>query len=122
MGMAVVGLLPCVFLLGCADAQTHTSPYHPGPTVGHAVGLGAGVVVGNAAGLGVGAAEGAVQGAAAPFDPSYRMVRHWRTETTSDGRTIQVPYDVLVDKDGRPVDMPAPTGNQPPPTNRAPAN
>jgi hypothetical protein len=49
------------------------------------------------------------------------MVRYWRTEMTSDGRTIQVPYDVLVDQYGRPVKMPAPTGNPKPPTTPAPA-
>lgn len=81
--------------------------------VGKAVGNAAGVVAGNAVGLGVGAVEGTVQGVAAPFDPSYRMVRHWKSETTSDGRVVQVPVDVLVDKYGRPVPMPAPTGNSP---------
>jgi len=43
-------------------------------------------------------------------------VRHWRAEITSDGRTVQVPYDVLTDQYGRPVDMPAPTGNPAPPS------
>jgi hypothetical protein len=104
-------------LTGCAEPKyDHTSPYHPGPVVGKTVGLGAGVVVGNVAGVGVGAVEGSVQGMAAPFDPSYRMVRQWRKETTADGRVIQVPYDVLVDKNGRPVNLPAPTGNPAPPS------
>ena len=81
---------------GCTSTDYgNTSPYHPGPVVGK--------TVGNAAGV------------AAPFNPNYHMVRHWRTETTSDGRTIQVPYDVLTDQYGRPVNMPAPTGNPPPP-------
>ena len=97
---------------GCANNEySHTSPYHPGPVAGHAVGNAAGVVAGNAAGFGVGVVEGAAQGVAAPFDPSYHLVRHWATETTSDGRVIQVPVDVLVDKYGRPVGLPAPTGN-----------
>jgi hypothetical protein len=43
------------------------------------------------------------------------MVRYWKTETTPDGRTIQVPYDILVDQYGRPAHMPAPTGNSAPP-------
>jgi hypothetical protein len=64
----------------------------------------------------VGAAEGFAQGVAAPFDPSYHMVRHWKTETTPDGRIIQVPIDILVDKYGRPVGIPAPTGNSLPPS------
>jgi hypothetical protein len=100
--------------VGCANTEYgHTSPYHPGPVVGQAVGNAAGVVAGNAAGLGVGTVEGAAAGVAAPFNPNYHMVRHWKSETTTDGRIVQVPVDVLVDKYGRPVDMPAPTGNSP---------
>jgi hypothetical protein len=98
---------------GCGTS--HTSPYQPGPVAGQAVGGGVGVVAGNVAGFGVGAAQGAAYGFAAPFNPNYHMVRYWRTETTSDGRTIQVPYDVLVDQYGRPSHMPAPTGNPAPP-------
>ncbi|MGO9586490.1 MAG: flagellar motor protein MotB [Limisphaerales bacterium] len=106
-----LALLSCGLLLtGC-----HTSPYQPGPVAGNAVGTGVGVVAGNVAGFGVGAVEGTARGMAAPFNPNYHMVRYWRTETTSDGRTIQVPYDILVDQYGRPVKMPAPTGNPKPP-------
>jgi hypothetical protein len=107
---------------GCARTDYgHTSPYQPGPVAGKTVGGAVGVAAGNVAGFGVGAASGAVHGFAAPFDPSYHMVRYWRTETTSDGRTIQVPYDILVDQYGRPVHMPAPTGNpKPPPAVTAP--
>lgn len=100
--------------VGCRTDYGVGSPYHPGPVVGKTVGAGVGVVAGNVAGVGVGLAEGAAHGVAAPFDPSYHMVRQWRKETTADGRTIQVPYDVLVDKYGRPVSMPAPTGNPAP--------
>jgi hypothetical protein len=122
----IVFLSTSGLLTGCANTEdNHTSPYHPGPVVGANVGVAAGAVVGNVAGVGVGAVEGVAQGVAAPFDPSYRMVRQWRKETTPDGRVIQVPYDVLVDKDGRPVKMPAPTGNPPipppPATTPAPA-
>jgi len=119
-----IGLLSSglVFLSGCANTEYgHTSPYHPGPAAGPAVGNAAGVVVGNALGVGVGVVEGTAAGLAAPFDPSYHMVRHWKNETTADGRTIQVPYDVLVDKNGRPVNMPAPTGNPALPPVVAPA-
>src|ERR1035437_9969332 len=105
--LILIGLasLSCGLLLtGCTSTEGgHTSPYHPGPVVGKTVGAGVGVV------------EGAVNGVAAPFNPSYHMVRSWRPETTSDGRTIQVPYDILVDQYGRPVNMPAPTGNPKPP-------
>jgi hypothetical protein len=108
----LVSLSASFVLVGCADTEYgHTSPYHPGPVVGQTVGVAAGTVAGNAIGVGVGAVEGAAAGLAAPFDPSYRMVRYWRNESTADGRIIQVPYDVLVDKYGRPVKMPAPTGN-----------
>lgn len=108
----IVSLSSVLLLPGCANTEYgHTSPYHPGPVVGKNVGVAAGAVAGNVVGIGVGAVEGAAQGLAAPFDPSYHLVRHWRNETTADGRIIQVPYDVLVDKYGRPVNMPAPTGN-----------
>ena len=97
-----------LLLTGCSTSD-HTSPYHPGPVAGKAVGGGVGVVAGNVAGFGVGVVEGTAAGIAAPFNPDYHMVRYWRTETTSDGRTIQVPYDVLVDQYGRPSHMPAPS-------------
>lgn len=111
---AHLALLSAV-LMAAGCATSHNSPYHPGPVAGETVGNGVGVVAGNVAGFGVGAVEGTVNGFTAPFDPDYRMVRYWKTETTSDGRTIQVPYDVLVDQYGRPVRMPAPTGNPAPP-------
>jgi hypothetical protein len=115
----ILASLSCGLLLtGCTSS--HTSPYHPGPVAGEAVGTGVGVAAGNVAGFGVGVVEGTAHGIAAPFNPNYHMVRQWRTETTSDGRTIQVPYDVLVDQYGRPVPMPAPTGNPAPPAAPAP--
>lgn len=108
VSLIAVGLISA----GCANTQySHTSPYHPGPVVGQQAGLAAGVVAGNAIGAGVGVVEGTAAGLAAPFDPSYHMVREWKTEVTSDGRTIQVPVDILVDQYGRPAQMPAPTGN-----------
>jgi hypothetical protein len=118
--------LSCGLLTGCTatDDYGSTSPYHPGPVAGKTAGNAVGVAAGNVAGFGVGAVEGVGHGLAAPFDPSYHMVRYWRTETTPDGRTIQVPYDILVDQYGRPVHMPAPTGNSKPPpavTARPPA-
>jgi hypothetical protein len=100
---------------GCRTDAYVGSPYHVGPAAGTAVGYGAGVVAGNAVGFGAGVAQGAVAGTAAALDPSYHMVRQWRTETTSDGRTIQEPYDIMVDQFGRPVIPPPPTGNPPPP-------
>jgi len=117
-------VLSAVLLVsGCARTDYGgTSPYHPGPVAGKTVGNAVGVAAGNVAGFGVGTVEGVAHGAAMPFSPDYHMVRYWRTETTSDGRTIQVPYDILVDQYGRPVHMPAPTGNpKPPPAAAAPA-
>ena len=117
-----VFLAICLFLVGCTSSQySHTSPYHPGPAAGKVVGSTVGVAAGNVAGFGVGTVEGAAAGLAAPFNPSYQMIRQWKTETTSDGRVIQVPVDILVDKNGRPVSMPAPTGNSPRPSTPAPA-
>lgn len=108
--LAKAVLLPCCFGLlqcGCTtEGHSLTSPYHPGPVVGETIGNGVGVVAGNVAGVGVGAAEGLAKGAAAPFDNTRRVVRRWRTETTPDGRTIQVPEDILVDGNGRPVGVP----------------
>jgi phage shock protein PspC (stress-responsive transcriptional regulator) len=100
---------------GCRTDYGAGSPYQPGPVIGKTVGNGVGLVAGNAAGLGVGAVEGTVHGVADAFDPSYHLVRIWKTQTTADGRTVQVPEDILVDKYGRPVTAPPPTGNLPPP-------
>jgi len=89
---------------GCSTEPSYTtSPYHPGPVIGRNLGEGVGVVAGNVAGVGVGFTEGVVTGVAAPFDTTTRTVRVWHTETTADGRTIQVPQDILVDANGRPV-------------------
>ena len=95
----------CCVGTGCREVHpSYTgSPYHPGPVVGHGVGTGVGVVAGNVAAVPIGFGEGVVAGAAAPFDNTTRVVRRWHTETTSDGRTVQVPEDVLVDSYGRPV-------------------
>jgi len=60
-------------------------------------------VGGNVVGAAVGTTEGLVKGVAAPFNTTTRVLRRWRTEVTADGRTIQVPEDILVDSQGRPV-------------------
>jgi hypothetical protein len=112
---AFAGLLALAAATGCRTDYGVGSPYQPGPVAGKAVGTGVGVVAGNAAGFGVGVVQGTAHGVASTFDPSYHMVRYWKTETTPDGRTIQVPYDILVDQYGRPANMPAPTGNPAPP-------
>lgn len=114
--LAAAGLLLAA-ATGCTT-QKVGSPYQPGPVAGTVVGTGAGVVAGNVAGFGAGVVGGTVSGTTAVLNRSYRMVRYWRTETTPDGRTIQVPYDILVDQYGRPVRMPAPTGNPAPPESK----
>ena len=80
-----------------------TNPNHPGPAVGNAVGAAAGAVTGEVTGVVVGAAEGASAAAKAPFTNERRVVRTWKTETTTDGRTIQVPVEIEVDEQGRPL-------------------
>jgi hypothetical protein len=107
----VAALTAAAAVAGCSSG----SHYQPGPVSGHVVGTGVGVTAGNVVGFGAGVGEGTASGAKSVFNPNYKMVRYWRTETTSDGRTIQVPYDVMVDEYGRPVSMPAPTGNSKPP-------
>jgi hypothetical protein len=108
------GLLALVAATGCRTDYGAGNPYQPGPTAGKDVGAVAGTVAGNVAGAGVGVVQGTTHGFANSFDPSYHMVRYWKTQTTTDGRTIQVPYDILVDQYGRPAQMPAPTGDPAP--------
>jgi hypothetical protein len=99
-------LLWLVLSAGCATQPDDTrlsTPQQPGPAVGYAAGTVAGAVAGNVAGAVAGGAEGAVQAAKAPFTNERRIVRTWRTETTADGRTIQVPVETEVDEYGRPI-------------------
>ena len=92
------------FVTGCRTHQdTLTSSYHPGPVIGQTLGTGVGVIGGNAVGVGVGFGEGFVKGTGAPFINTTRVVRRWHTETTADGRTIQVPEEILVDYYDQPV-------------------
>ena len=103
----LVGGLSGLVLLasGCASTSgtSATNPSHPGPAIGQAVGQTVGVVGGNVAGAVYGAGEGLVDGVRKPFTNEVHVVRVWHTETTSDGRTVQVPQDILVDQYGRPV-------------------
>lgn len=97
--LAVVG----AFLSGCSSEGRVTNPKAPGPAVGNAVGAGVGAVGGNVAGAVVGIGEGAAAAASKPFtyDPTQRVIRRWREETTTDGRTVQIPEYYLVDEYGR---------------------
>jgi hypothetical protein len=105
---------------GCASPSYTTSPYHPGPAIGRAVGTAVGGVAGTAAGATVGFGESTVGGVMAPFDTTTRIVRRWHTESTPDGRTIQVPEDILVDAYGRPVNRQPPPPPAPPQTEQQP--
>lgn len=98
-----------ILAAGCASDPNRpgaTNPRAPGPAVGRAVGGAAGAVTGNVVGGVVGAGEGFGAAASVPFNNTSRVVRRWRTETTADGRTIQVPEDVVVDANGRPLGKP----------------
>jgi hypothetical protein len=115
--------LLALFSAGCTGPNYATSAYQPGPAIGRGIGAGAGAIVGNAAGAVVGAGEGFVGGVVAPFNTRTHTVRRWRTEVTPDGRTIQVPEDILVDEQGRPVNPPPPKpaeANPQPTTNFGP--
>jgi uncharacterized protein (DUF58 family) len=103
---AVVLAISCGALLasGCATRSDgrRVNTRQPGPAIGTGVGIAAGAVAGNAAGAVVGAGEGFVGAAGTAFNSDRRVVRSWRTETTSDGRTIRVPVEIEVDAYGRP--------------------
>jgi hypothetical protein len=95
---------------GCASDPNRpglTNPRQPGPAIGRGIGSVVGSVGGNVVGGVVGIGEGAVVAGSKPFDTTRRVVRTWRTETTADGRTIQVPVDIEVDEYGRPLHVPA---------------
>lgn len=101
--LPVVSLFATVLLAGCGTRPTATrgtNPDHPGAAVGYAVGNTVGAVTGSVVGAVAGGAEGVADAMKAPFNNERRYVRKWRTETTADGRTIQVPYDVEVDAQG----------------------
>lgn len=105
----LIGAAAIITFTGCRSTEPGlTAAHYPGPAAGQVVGAGVGAVGGNVAGAAVGFGEGVAVGASAPFDTTTRVVRRWRTETTSDGRTIQVPEEIIVDKYGRPVG-PAPS-------------
>ncbi|MDB6027590.1 MAG: flagellar motor protein MotB [Verrucomicrobiales bacterium] len=93
-----------ILVAGCASDPNRigvTNQRHPGPAIGRNVGAAVGGVGGNVAGLAVGLGEGAVIGATAPFDNKTTIIRRWNTVTTADGRTIQVPEDIVVDSNGQ---------------------
>jgi hypothetical protein len=98
-----------LLLAGCTTGNPDgriTNARTPGPVLGNTVGLAAGAVVGNAAGAVVGVGEGFASASAVPFNNDRQVVRTWQTQTTADGRTIQVPVEVEVDAYGRPIGQP----------------
>ena len=110
MWIGSIGSTLCLVMGGCASDPNRvgvTNQRHIGPAAGRAIGTGIGVIGGNVAGAAVGLGEGVAQGTAAPFNNTTRVVRRWHTETTADGRTIQIPEDIVVDQYGRPVNAPS---------------
>lgn len=92
---------------GCNTTTTESSVHNqrqPGAAVGNAVGTVVGTVGSNVAAVATGAAEGASNAIKSTYTNERRIVRTWRTETTSDGRTIQVPVEIEVDEHGRPIE------------------
>lgn len=105
--LALPLLASAALLSGCASRPAEaraTNLNQPGPAIGHAVGSVGGAVTGQVAGAVVAGAQGAADAIKAPFNNERRVVRRWRTETTADGRTIQVPYEVEVDEHGRVIE------------------
>lgn len=100
---------PVALLTGCNSASREariTNPNEPGPAIGNAVGTAVGTVGSNVTGAVVGAGEGVAAATKKTFTNEHRIVRTWRTETTSDGRTIKIPVEIEVDENGRPIERP----------------
>lgn len=100
-------IAPALLLTGCTTAGQDarvTNPNQPGPAIGNAVGTAVGAVGSNVVGGVVGAVEGASAATKKTFTNERRVVRTWRTETTSDGRTIKIPVEIEVDENGRPIE------------------
>ncbi len=113
---AVLVSLGALVLSGCASDPNKmgvTNPNQPGPAAGRAVGGAVGGVVGNTAGFVAGVGEGAAAVTGKVFNTRTHVVRQWQYVTTSDGRTIQVPVDIVVDENGVPLkSAPAPKAKE----------
>ena len=102
--LPLLATLGSLMLSGCYTTDgRNTDARQPGPAVGTAIGTAAGAVVGNVAGAVAAAGESASAAAKVPFNGERRIIREWRTETTPDGRTIRVPYEIEGDAQGRPI-------------------
>jgi len=99
----IISGLTVLLLAGCATRDTVgvTNQNQPGPAAGRAIGVGVGAVAGNVAGGAVGLVGGVGGATASAFDNTQRVVRYWHEEKTTDGRTIMVSEEYLVDADGR---------------------
>lgn len=100
-------IAPIALLAGCSTAGPEarvTNPNQPGPAVGNAVGTVVGAVGSNVAGAVVGGVEGAAAATQKTFTNERRIVRTWRIEKTSDGRTIKIPVEIEVDENGKPIE------------------
>lgn len=102
----LTAIAAAALLAGCAtspDSQT-MNRHQPGPAVGQAIGTGAGAVASNVVAVPVGIVEGAAAATKSTFTNERRVIRTWREEKTSDGRTIRVPVEIEVDANGKPVE------------------
>jgi hypothetical protein len=101
----LIFLFPVLFLSGCAtnDGRSFSNSNHPGPAAGQLIGGVIGVSGGNVVGFILGTFEGVAEGFNRPFSNDAFVVRHWETQSTSDGRTVRVPVDIRVDAFGRPI-------------------
>jgi hypothetical protein len=110
---AVSAILLALFSSGCATSPSTGKRYQAGQTAGGVIGGATGTVLGNAAVTVTGTGKGVVDGVTAPYNSPTHIVRRWHVEITPDGRTINVPEDILVDANGRPVN-PRPAAVPPP--------
>lgn len=102
----LTAITAAALLSGCAtnpDAKT-MNRQQPGPAVGQAIGAGVGAVASNAMAVPVGIVEGAAAATQSTFTNERRVIRTWREEKTSDGRTIRVPVEIEVDANGKPIE------------------
>jgi hypothetical protein len=96
--------LGAALITGCAGPETRVTSNQPGPAIGTAVGTAVGAVGSNVVGVVVGGVEGAAAATKSTFTNEHRVIRTWREEKTSDGRTIKVPVEIEVDENGKPIE------------------
>lgn len=105
--LLAVSLAGAALVAGGCNTTPESSVHNqkqPGAAVGNAIGTAVGAVGSNVAAVATGAAEGASNAIKSTYTNERRVIRTWRTETTADGRTIQVPVEIEVDEHGRPIE------------------